>query len=208
LFTPKGRVDGLPYPCLVLACNYGLYRFPKSTPAVKCQYVQWRFFKFGFGKFVQFLTGLPDGLFSNQKSKFGYILEGLALEDVGIFYGHLIHFRVFCYILWTLGRFRANLVYYSPLWYFVRRKIWQPWFSTALILDERMTIICLVQPFVSWAIARINSFAQSVLFHLVTQRYFNRLCFPVLICRYPKNVSKTIKTSACVFFFSSGNWYS
>jgi hypothetical protein len=30
-------------------------------------------------------TGLPDGIFSNQKSQFGLILEGLAIEDVGIF---------------------------------------------------------------------------------------------------------------------------
>jgi hypothetical protein len=28
---------------------------------------------------------LPDGIFSNQKTKFGKILEGLATEDVGIF---------------------------------------------------------------------------------------------------------------------------
>jgi hypothetical protein len=31
--------------------------------------------------------GLPDGLFSYQKSKYGQFLEGLAMEDVGIFYG-------------------------------------------------------------------------------------------------------------------------
>jgi hypothetical protein len=43
--------------------------------------------------------GLPDGLFSNQKSKFGENLEGLAMEDVGIFYGHLAPFMAFCYIL-------------------------------------------------------------------------------------------------------------
>jgi hypothetical protein len=30
-------------------------------------------------------AGLPDGLFSNQKSKFGYILECLAIKDVGVF---------------------------------------------------------------------------------------------------------------------------
>jgi hypothetical protein len=46
-----------------------------------------------------YLPGLPDGLFSNQKSKFREILEGLVMEDVGIFYGHLVHFTVFCYIL-------------------------------------------------------------------------------------------------------------
>jgi hypothetical protein len=32
---------------------------------------------------------LPDGLFSNQKSQFGYILECLRLEHVYIFYVHL-----------------------------------------------------------------------------------------------------------------------
>jgi hypothetical protein len=34
------------------------------------------------------LPGLPDGLFSNPKSQFGKILEGLRLENVDIFYGH------------------------------------------------------------------------------------------------------------------------
>jgi hypothetical protein len=36
-------------------------------------------------------------------------LEGLALEDGGTFYGHLVHFAVFCYILWTFD----NLAYFS-----------------------------------------------------------------------------------------------
>jgi hypothetical protein len=57
--------------------------------------------------------GLPDGLFSNQKSKFGQILDGLPMEDVGIFYWHLVHFTVFGYILWTFGIVRRNLVYFS-----------------------------------------------------------------------------------------------
>jgi hypothetical protein len=30
--------------------------------------------------------GLPDGLFSNKKSQFGYILEVLSMDDVGTFY--------------------------------------------------------------------------------------------------------------------------
>jgi hypothetical protein len=37
-------------------------------------------------------TGLPDGIFSDQKSQFGLILEVLAMEDVGIFYRHLVYF--------------------------------------------------------------------------------------------------------------------
>jgi hypothetical protein len=47
--------------------------------------------------------GLPDGLISNKKSKFGYILEDLAMEDNGISYGHMVHFTGFYYILWTFG---------------------------------------------------------------------------------------------------------
>jgi hypothetical protein len=35
------------------------------------------------------------------------------MEDVGIFYGHLVHFTVFCYILWAFGTVRGNLVYFS-----------------------------------------------------------------------------------------------
>jgi hypothetical protein len=53
---------------------------------------------------------MPDGLFSNQKK----ILEGLAMENVGIYIdGLLVRFTVFCYILWTFGIVRGNLVYFS-----------------------------------------------------------------------------------------------
>jgi hypothetical protein len=34
------------------------------------------------------------------------------MEDDGIFYGHLVHFTVFCYILWTFRIFVIN-------WYFL-----------------------------------------------------------------------------------------
>jgi hypothetical protein len=36
-----------------------------------------------------FAPGLPDGLFSNQKSQLGSILDSLRLKNVDIFYGHL-----------------------------------------------------------------------------------------------------------------------
>jgi hypothetical protein len=41
---------------------------------------------------------LPDGIFSNQKSKFESFLEDLAMEDVGIFYRHLVYFTDIWYI--------------------------------------------------------------------------------------------------------------
>jgi hypothetical protein len=57
---------------------------------------------------------LPDGLFSNQKSRFGKTLEGLAMENVGIFYIHLVYFMAIGNIVWPFGIFCGNLVYKSP----------------------------------------------------------------------------------------------
>jgi hypothetical protein len=61
-------------------------------------------------------SGLPDGIIFKQKSKFGYILEGLAVDDVGIFYGHL-DFTAIWYIFlamweisWLFGIFSPVLV--------------------------------------------------------------------------------------------------
>jgi hypothetical protein len=36
-----------------------------------------------------FQSGLPDGIFSNQKYQYWYILEGLGMENFGICYGHV-----------------------------------------------------------------------------------------------------------------------
>jgi hypothetical protein len=44
------------------------------------------------------------------------------MEDVDIFYGHLVHFRSFCYILWTFGIVRGNLVYISRFGIFGTKK--------------------------------------------------------------------------------------
>jgi hypothetical protein len=58
-------------------------------------------------------AGLPDGLFSNQNSQFGKILEGLAMENLGIFYDHLVYFRPIGSILWSFGIF-VVIWYISP----------------------------------------------------------------------------------------------
>jgi hypothetical protein len=57
----------------------------------------WRAGSQRFG--LESTSGLPDGKFSNQKSQFGYILEDLRLENVGIFYGHLEYFNAIWDIL-------------------------------------------------------------------------------------------------------------
>jgi hypothetical protein len=49
------------------------------------------------------LSGMPDGIL-NQKFLFGSILVGLASEDFGIFYGHLVNFTAaIWYNLWSFG---------------------------------------------------------------------------------------------------------
>jgi hypothetical protein len=55
---------------------------------------------------------LPDGSFSNQKSNFGYILEGLRNENVVIFYSHLEYLTAIGFILWQSGKFSGQLVYF------------------------------------------------------------------------------------------------
>jgi hypothetical protein len=68
---------------------------------------------------------LPDGIFSNQKSQFGSILDGLLMEDVGIFMAIyfsakwcILHLAIL-YISWSFCTF-------FPFWYVVLRNIWQP----------------------------------------------------------------------------------
>jgi hypothetical protein len=34
------------------------------------------------------------------------------MEDVDMSYGYLVHLKVYCYILWTFGIVRGNLVYF------------------------------------------------------------------------------------------------
>jgi hypothetical protein len=48
------------------------------------------------------------------------------MEDIDIFYGHLVYFTANWNNLCTFGMFCSNLVYFSPFWYVVPIKIWQP----------------------------------------------------------------------------------
>jgi hypothetical protein len=56
------------------------------------------------------LTGLPDGIFQNKKIQIWVILEGLAMEGVGILYGHLVYFTTIWSILQPLGILYGHLV--------------------------------------------------------------------------------------------------
>jgi hypothetical protein len=58
-------------------------------------------------------SGLPDGLFSKQKSQFGYILECLGLENMDIIYicPSLIFYGLFGYSM-TMYTFCIHLVHF------------------------------------------------------------------------------------------------
>jgi hypothetical protein len=50
--------------------------------------------------FFRLKSGLPDGMFVFKKLKLGYILEGIGMENVGMFYGNLVCFaygNLVCY---------------------------------------------------------------------------------------------------------------
>jgi hypothetical protein len=51
---------------------------------------------------------------------------GLAMENLGIFYDHLVYFTAIGNILWPFGILCGHLVYFSPFLCFVPSKIWQP----------------------------------------------------------------------------------
>jgi hypothetical protein len=38
------------------------------------------------------------------------------MEDVCVFYGHLVYFTAIWYILWPFGLFYSYLVYFSPFY--------------------------------------------------------------------------------------------
>jgi hypothetical protein len=65
---------------------------------------------------------LPDGIFSYQKCRFGYILECLGMENVEIHYGHLEYFTDIWYILWPFEIFCGHFVYFSPFGMFYQDK--------------------------------------------------------------------------------------
>jgi hypothetical protein len=62
------------------------------------------------------------------------------MEDIGTFYGHLVQFTVFCYIFLTFVKVRGNWAYFIPFWYFVPRKIWQPWGRERKKIPVRISI--------------------------------------------------------------------
>jgi hypothetical protein len=70
---------------------------------------------------------MPEGLFAfKQKIPITVNYAMSCNGKVGIFYVYLVYFTAIGNILWPFGIFCGHLVYFSPFWYIVKRKIWQP----------------------------------------------------------------------------------
>jgi hypothetical protein len=80
---------------------------------------------------------LPDGLDSNQKPQFGLILEGLGVENVGIFYDHLEYFMAIWYNLWPFCIVCGHLVYFPQFWYVWTKKNLATLLTTTLMLRPK-----------------------------------------------------------------------
>jgi hypothetical protein len=67
-------------------------------------------------------SGLPDGLFAHQKSRFGIIFELLGVENVIKYFGVLLPFSA----IWYLYLFYGNLLEIFTIFYAVPKKSGNP----------------------------------------------------------------------------------
>jgi hypothetical protein len=86
-------------------------------------------------------SGLPDlrHIFRPKKSV-ASLPERLAMEDVGIFYSHLVYFTTIWYILWPFGMYIlwpfgmyilwpfGMYIYFVAIWYVYFVAIWYVYF--------------------------------------------------------------------------------
>jgi hypothetical protein len=65
--------------------------------------------------------------FQNKNPNLGKLWSVLQWKMLVYFtYGHLVHFTVFCYVLWTFGIVHGNLVYFSRFGKFHQEKSGNP----------------------------------------------------------------------------------
>jgi hypothetical protein len=135
------------------------------------------------------VSGLPDGIFSNQKSIFWEILEGTAMGDVGIC--HLVHFTTVWYILWPSGIFYGHLLCFPRLGVLYQEKTGNPGLfgdqseKTSHFLEGKCRIFFSIALFV-WRAAQIsfnpNGFCASALdFFLPSARVAPPFSLPMFI---------------------------
>jgi hypothetical protein len=87
-----------------------------------------------------FYPGLPDGLFSNEKSKFGSILEVLRMENDGIFYVPWEYITAIWHTLSSFGNFVVICYIFPRFGILSQEKSGKPDFISLASGKEIMTL--------------------------------------------------------------------
>jgi hypothetical protein len=93
-------------------------------------------------------------ILSFQNSLFGYILEGLGMEDVDKYCGHLEYITAVWYILWPLGNFVVSWYSFELFWYTASRKICQPWSKLCTYIHTYIVLLSSNHETVQYRVAR------------------------------------------------------
>jgi hypothetical protein len=80
------------------------------------------------------------------RPKIGYTLEGLAMEDVGGLFGHLVYFTAIWSILRPFGLFYGHLIYFMAIWHIMWQNFHPFWYIVTKNLATLMSTI-LVQSY-------------------------------------------------------------
>jgi hypothetical protein len=94
------------------------------------------------------------------------------MEVVGTFYGHLVHFTVFCYILWTFGIVRGNLVYFSRLGILYQEKSGNP--ASGIPQHEQFVVSAFSESFFSFSAVISEAVPHTILLQEVATRILPR----------------------------------
>jgi hypothetical protein len=71
-------------------------------------------------------SGVPDAIFSNQKSKSGTFWSVLQWSLLAYFTANRFVLHQSGKLEWSFGTFYYHLVHFAPFWCIISRKIWQP----------------------------------------------------------------------------------
>jgi hypothetical protein len=106
------------------------------------------------------------------------------MGNVGMVYFEAIwYFCVIGYILWSFGIFWSHLVHFSPFWYLVSRKLWQPPFWVRVLVLKTLYIhtnIMVLKPIGSQLLLLLMLLLL-LLFLLMSSQNFEKFTLPDLL---------------------------
>jgi hypothetical protein len=107
--------------------DFWFENMPSGNPGPKVIFLA---FRSGLSAPVCSRQGCQMVYFQTKNPFFGKFWRVLQLKMLLYFMAIWSYpFKSIWYTLWPFGMFYGYLVYFSPFWYVVPKKIWQPWFT-------------------------------------------------------------------------------